>query len=136
MLFTRDNILGTIDASSQEEVFEKLADRAMCLGIARECQGQCLRFNGVAVPHCITASPADRPRLLALTLDDPVGIDGEQISLIAVVLVSKLQEDKSSIFSYLYSMLGNGASPRLCLGYQELLGILEGHPHGIKPRGN
>lgn len=103
--------------------------------MARECQGQCLRFNGVAVPHCITASPADKPRLLALTLDNPVGIGGEQINLIVVVLVSKLQDDKSSIFSYLYSMLGSGASPHLCLGYQELLRILEGHSHGNNPSG-
>ena len=104
--------------------------------MARECQGQCLRFNGVAVPHCITALSSDRPRLLALTLDEPVEIGGEQINLIVMVLVSKLQEDKSSIFSYLYSMLGNGASPHLDLGYQELLGILEGHSHDVKARGN
>lgn len=56
MLFTRDNILGTIDASSQEDVFEKLADRAMRLGIAREsvrdsaCALTALRFH-IASPR-------------------------------------------------------------------------------------
>lgn len=102
--------------------------------MARECQGQCLRFNGVAVPHCITATPADRPRLLALTLDQPVKVEDELISLIIVVLVSKRQKDKSSIFSYLYSMLGAGASPHPGMGYQELLGLLEGHSDGVEPR--
>lgn len=102
--------------------------------MARECQGQCLRFNGVAVPHCITLTPADRPRLLALTLDTPVKVEDEPISLIIVVLVSKRQEDKSSIFSYLYSMLGTGASPHSGMRYQELLEVLEGNSDGIKQR--
>lgn len=102
--------------------------------MARECQGQSLRFNGVAVPHCITLTPADRPRLLALTLDTPVKVEDEPISLIIVVLVSKRQEDKSSIFSYLYSMLGNGASPHSGMRYQELLEVLEGNSDGIKQR--
>ena len=96
------------------------------LVMARECQGQCLHFNGIAVPHCITPVPADQPRILALSLDQEVECEGEDIALILIVLVSKRQEDKSSIFSFLYSMLGAGNSVMPGITYSNLIERLGG----------
>lgn len=94
------------------------------LVLNREREGQCLRFNGVAVPHCVTPVPSDEPRLFVLSLDEPVLCEGEAVSLVIVVLVSKSLDDKSSIFSYLYSALGSGPGVEPGISYEELIKAL------------
>ena len=101
MLFTRDNILGTIDANTQEEVFEKLADRAMRLGIARDANAIVRDYKereaeastgfggGVAIPHSKTDDVSE-PTVLFARLSRPVewnSIDDKPVKTVISILV-------------------------------------------------
>ena len=62
-LFSRNHLLGTIEASSQDDVFRALAARAVELGAARSAS---TGFGGgVAIPHSKTDNVSDAILLFA-----------------------------------------------------------------------
>jgi fructose-specific phosphotransferase system IIA component len=101
MLFTRENILGTIEAKTQEEVFEKLADRAVSLGIAHDAKAIMRDYKeregeastgfggGVAIPHSKTDDVSE-PTVLFARLSQPVewnSIDDKPVKTVISILV-------------------------------------------------
>lgn len=92
--------------------------------LARELQADRLEFNGVAVPHCVTKTPSHSFRLFAICPTTAVPTPQEAIKLILIVFASKHQDDKNTIFSYLYSTLSSQASIEPNMSYQQLMGLL------------
>lgn len=202
-LFSRNHLLGTIEASSQDDVFRALAARAVELGAARsaddivadyhereaeastgfgggvaiphsktdnvsdaillfarlrhpifgytrwnvlgrlvdahritsaeadlirerERAGKRLNVKGIAFPHAITPVESDGFRLFVACLDEPVTDMDATIGLIIVVLASQSQADKSSIFTYLLSVIEDATarSESLPRTYEETLRYL------------
>lgn len=75
---------------------------------ARERAGKRLNLGGIAFPHAITPVASDDFRLFVVCLDEPVEDMGDTIELVMVVLASQSQVDKSSIFTYLLSVIEDG----------------------------
>ncbi|WP_028263769.1 HTH domain-containing protein [Atopobium fossor] len=92
--------------------------------LARERQGERLIFNGVAVPHCVTHVPSNSFRLFAICPTTAVSTQDEDITLILIVLASKNQDDKNTIFSYLYSTLSSGEPVTPGIMYPKLMNLL------------
>ena len=101
MLFTRGNILGTIDVKTQEEVFERLAERAVSLGLAHDAQAIVRDYKereeeastgfggGIAIPHSKTVDVAEHTVLFA-RLSQHVewnSIDGKPVQTVISILV-------------------------------------------------
>lgn len=101
MLFTRENILGTIDVRTQEEVFGRLAARAVSLGIAHDAQAIVRDYKereseastgfggGIAIPHSKTDDVSE-PTVLFVRLSQPVewnSIDGKPVQTVISILV-------------------------------------------------
>ncbi len=76
----------------------------------RERAGKRLNVKGIAFPHAITPVESDEFRLFVACLDEPVTDMDATIDLIIVVLASQSQADKSSIFTYLLSVIEDAAS--------------------------
>ncbi|MDY2788762.1 MAG: HTH domain-containing protein [Atopobium sp.] len=92
--------------------------------LARELQGERLAFNGVAVPHCVTNVPSNNFRLFAICPTTTVHTQDEDINLILVVFASKHQDDKNTIFSYVYSMLSTQTLSAPNISYLQLMNLL------------
>ena len=95
---------------------------------ARERAGKRLNLQGIAFPHAITPVASDEFRLFVASLDEPVTDMDDTIELIIVVLASQSQADKSSIFTYLLSVIDDAvarAEP-LPATYEETLRYLGG----------
>ncbi len=71
----------------------------------RERAGKRLNLGGIAFPHAITPVESDEFRLAVACLDEPVTDMDDRIELVIVVLASQSQADKSSIFTYLLSVI-------------------------------
>lgn len=72
---------------------------------ARERAGKRLNLGGIAFPHAITPVDSDEFRLAVACLDEPVSDMDDEIGLVVVILASQSQADKSSIFTYLLSVI-------------------------------
>ena len=83
-------------------------------------------MKGIAFPHAITPVESDEFRLFVACLDEPVVDMDATIDLIIVVLASQSQADKSSIFTYLLSVIEDAAarSEPLPRTYEETLRYL------------
>lgn len=92
--------------------------------IVREQQGERLQFSGVAIPHCVTKAMSSNFRLFAITLDKPIRVNDENIRLILIVFASTHQNDKNTIFSYLYSAFTGSAQFEPGISYEELIEML------------
>lgn len=92
----------------------------------RERAGKRLNVKGIAFPHAITPVESDEFRLFVACLDEPVTDMDATIGLIIVVLASQSQADKSSIFTYLLSVIEDAAarSEPLPRTYEETLRYL------------
>lgn len=101
MLFARENVLGTIDAKTQTEVFEALAQRAVQLGIAHDADAIVADYKqrekeastgfggGIAIPHSKT-DDVKEPTVLFVRLANPVewhAIDDEPVTTVISILV-------------------------------------------------
>lgn len=101
MLFARENILGTIDVRTQEEVFGRLAARAVSLGIAHDAQAIVRDYKeregeastgfggGIAIPHSKT-DDVSAPTVLFARLSQPVewnSIDDKPVKTVISILV-------------------------------------------------
>ena len=82
--------------------------------------------KGIAFPHAITPVESDGFRLFVACLDEPVTDMDATIGLIIVVLASQSQADKSSIFTYLLSVIEDATarSESLPRTYEETLRYL------------
>lgn len=101
------------------------ADEA-ALVLEREHAGERLNLGGVALPHAITPVESETFRIFVLRPERAVFDGEERIELIIVVLASQRQADKSSIFSYLFSVI-EGAAVRgsgLPRSYEETIDFL------------
>lgn len=94
------------------------------IAIEREDQGNLLQFGGVAIPHCVIQDGGDNFRLFAIVPTCPIKGEDCTISLILVVFVSSAQEDKSTIFSYIYSVLVHNQRCFSGFSYDELVDVL------------
>lgn len=92
----------------------------------RERAGKRLNVKGIAFPHAITPVESDGFRLFVACLDEPVTDMDATIGLIIVVLASQSQADKSSIFTYLLSVIEDATarSESLPRTYEETLRYL------------
>ena len=95
---------------------------------ARERAGKRLNLGGIAFPHAITPVESEEFRLAVVCLDEPVADMDDEIGLIVVILASQSQVDKSSIFTYLLSVIEDArargeALPRT---YEDTLRFLGG----------
>lgn len=99
-LFARNHVLGTVEASAQEDVFSALANKAVELGVAkdaaaivadyeeRECEATTGFGGGVAIPHSKTDNVSDATLLFA-RLSQPVewqALDGAPVSTVISIL--------------------------------------------------
>lgn len=100
-LFSRENVLGTLEVSSQDDVFKALAERAVSLGIAqdvasivadyqeREQEASTGFGGGIAIPHAKTSDVSEATVLFA-RLATPVewhAIDDEPVDTVISLLV-------------------------------------------------
>ena len=76
----------------------------------RERAGERLNTAGVALPHAVTPVKSPTFRLVVVRPSAPVMDGDERIELVLVVLASKGQLDKSSVFPYLVSRIGAARS--------------------------
>lgn len=104
----------------------RISDKELAQVISHELRSERLQFNGVVVPHCVTDSTTRDFRMLAIAPKSTFDLGGEPVGLLLVVLASRSQPDKSTIFSYLYSVAGEGPRVRPGLSYRELVELLEG----------
>lgn len=123
-----DDYWGTLDCALSELVGRGcMSEHERWLITHREMQGERLEFGGVAFPHSTTITPSDSFRLFAI-LPRGVVYDGpEAIRLIIMVLASKSQTDKSSIFTYFYSLFGPSSKMGLPIdidGYDQVIAVL------------
>lgn len=102
---------GQVYLSVLEDVLERLVDTHRItvdeadLIRARERAGKRLNLGGIAFPHAITPVESEEFRLAVVCLDEPVADMDDEIGLIVVILASQSQVDKSSIFTYLLSVI-------------------------------
>lgn len=94
----------------------------------RERAGKRLNVEGIAFPHAITPVESDEFRMFVACLDEPVTDMDATIDLVIVILASQSQADKSSIFTYLLSVIEDAAarSESLPRTYEETLRYLGG----------
>ncbi len=90
----------------------------------RETQSNRLCFNTIAVPHCVTEVYSNTFRLFAIMLDPPLYEDEEEIRIILIVLASAHQQDKNTIFSYLYKVFSMQEKYQQPISYQALINFL------------
>ena len=76
----------------------------------RERAGKRLNLAGIAFPHAITPVESDGFRILVVRLDEPAEDLDARIELVVVILASQSQGDKSSIFTYLLSVIEDATS--------------------------
>lgn len=106
-LFAQDHMLGTIEATSQEEAFEALAAAAVRLGVAtdqaaivadykeRELESTTGFGGGIAIPHSKTDNVSDATLLFA-RLSQPVewnSLDGAPVDTLISILAPKSGAD-------------------------------------------
>lgn len=106
-LFAKDHMLGTIEATSQDEAFQALAAAAVRLGVAtdeaaivsdyreREQEATTGFGGGVAIPHAKTDNVTDATLLFA-RLAQPVewnALDGAPVSTLISILAPKSGAD-------------------------------------------
>lgn len=99
-LFAQDHVLGVIDAATQEDVFQALANKAVELGVAtdasavaadyaaREAEASTGFGGGVAIPHSKTNNVTDATLLFA-RLSTPVewkALDDAPVSTVISIL--------------------------------------------------
>lgn len=99
-LFARNHVLGTVEASAQEDVFSALANKAVELGVARDAAAIVADYEerereattgfggGVAIPHSKTDNVSDATLLFA-RLSQPVewqALDGAPVSTVISIL--------------------------------------------------
>lgn len=77
---------------------------------ARERAGKRLNLSGIAFPHAITPVESDDFRLQVIRLAEPAEDMDTRIELVVVVLASQSLTDKSSIFTYLLSVIDDAAA--------------------------
>lgn len=94
----------------------------------RERAGKRLNLGGIAFPHAITPVESDEFRLAVACLDEPVTDMDDRIELVIVVLASQSQADKSSIFTYLLSVIEDARArgESLPCTYEDTLRFLGG----------
>lgn len=136
-LLPEDNyvVLKTINNECYEDVLSRglatlvskgcMTSEEAHAAIIREKQGERLQFSGVAIPHCVTKSLFNNFRMFALVPTCQIQDEEETIELILIVFASTYQDDKNSIFSYLYSVLAANNEPLLKLSYSKLMSILK-----------
>lgn len=125
---------GQVYLSVLEEVLDRLvethritADEAGLIR-ARERAGKRLNLGGIAFPHAITPVESKEFRLAVVCLDEPVLDMDDKIGLIVVALASQSQVDKSSIFTYMLSVIEDARArgETLPLTYEDTLRFLGG----------
>jgi fructose-specific PTS system IIA-like component len=99
-LFARNHVLGTVEASAQEDVFSALANKAVELGVAKDAAAIVADYEerereattgfggGVAIPHSKTDNVSDATLLFA-RLSQPVewqALDGAPVSTVISIL--------------------------------------------------
>lgn len=99
-LFARNHVLGTVEASAQEDVFSALANKAVELGVAKDAAAIVADYEerereattgfggGVAIPHSKTDNVSDAT-LLFTRLSQPVewqALDGAPVSTVISIL--------------------------------------------------
>lgn len=77
---------------------------------ARERAGRRLNLAGIAFPHAISPVESREFRLFVIRLAEPVEDMGVSIELVVVILASQSQSDKSSIFTYLLSVIDDAVA--------------------------
>ena len=115
-MFERRCVLGTIDATTQDDVFFCLATRAVELGVAEDVQAIVSEYksrekeastgftDGVAIPHA-KSKYVLKPVVMFARMDEPVewnSIDGQGVRTVISILVP---EDANTTHLHLLSSL-------------------------------
>lgn len=93
--------------------------------VKREAYGERLQFGDIAIPHCVTTIPSQEFRIFCISPAKVLHDADEDVSLILIVLASQTQQDKSSIFSYLHSVLGGLESIHPHMTYEQVIELLQ-----------
>lgn len=110
-LLAKQNVVLNTDASSQAQVFARIADKAMELGItadpeaivkglaAREGQGTTGMMDGIAIPHTKCAA-VERPALIVMRFVDEIeweSLDDKPIRMVISLLIPEAEAGTTHI---------------------------------------
>lgn len=123
---SRDYLVALEEALGAFVASRRITPDEARLVLEREHAGERLNFGGVAFPHAITPVESGTFRVFVIRPDEALLDGNERIELVIVVLASQGQVDKSSIFSYLFSVIEDAAARGVGLpgSYEETVDYL------------